>query len=180
VHGAVVHDAIGRFARKGVGMFGRWSLSEGSAFALVRSVVVVAHREPSCPFSLPSPLPPVGADSCGWRLAVRGGVGVNVCRALVCVWVCRYNTSRPGYDVASDYFLYTTYLATVGTGVLDVRAEDPSILVYAHCAAGPDVKVRGVLGRGDGDGWSVGVWWGWRWGGGGKGGGCRRQKPGMC
>jgi len=52
----------------------------------------------------------------------------------------RYNDTRSGWDVAADYFLLVTHLATVGQGVLAVESEDPDVLVYAHCAKGPNVK----------------------------------------
>jgi hypothetical protein len=39
-------------------------------------------------------------------------------------------------DVASDFYLYVLYNATIGHGVLSVTGdEDSDVLVYAHCAA---------------------------------------------
>ena len=58
-----------------------------------------------------------------------------------------YNDTRSGWDVAADYFLLVTHLATVGQGVLAVESEDPDVLVYAHCAKGPNVKVGPALAR---------------------------------
>jgi hypothetical protein len=45
------------------------------------------------------------------------------------------NASRPGWDVATDYFTLLTYKWTVGGGVLAVSGDESSnALIYSHCS----------------------------------------------